>query len=117
MQVQYPDALQTMMADLKSIRKWAGFLQKTEIQFDLVNSVDELAKQARKGHLGIHLSLHVRPAQGFVWHSECAHMHLPIGQVELEFDFRREAAVMDAVADNLHVRAALCATPLSVLPA
>lgn len=45
-QVQYPDALQTMMADLGSIRKWAGFLQRTEIKFDMLSAVDELAKQA-----------------------------------------------------------------------
>ena len=30
-------------------------------------------------------------------------MHLDLGQVRMEFDFRREAAVMDAVADNLRV--------------
>lgn len=46
-QVQYPDAQQTMMTDLKSIRNWAGFLQKTEIKFDMLSAVDELAKQAR----------------------------------------------------------------------
>ncbi|BDA44687.1 probable AarF domain-containing protein kinase 1 [Coccomyxa sp. Obi] len=64
--VQYPDAQQTMMTDLSSIRRWAGFLQKTEIKFDMLSAVDELSKQ-----------------------------------VVLEFDFRREANVMDAVADNL----------------
>lgn len=46
-QVQYPDALQTMITDLRSIRNWAGFLQKTEIKFDMLNAVDELAKQVR----------------------------------------------------------------------
>ena len=45
-QVQYPDALQTMMADLSSIRTWAGFLQRTEIKFDMLSAVGELAKQA-----------------------------------------------------------------------
>ncbi|KAK9908263.1 hypothetical protein WJX75_005060 [Coccomyxa subellipsoidea] len=64
--VQYPDAQQTMMTDLTSIRRWAGFLQKTEIKFDMLSAVDELSKQ-----------------------------------VVLEFDFRREARVMDAVAENL----------------
>ncbi|EIE21462.1 ABC1-domain-containing protein [Coccomyxa subellipsoidea C-169] len=64
--VQYPDALHTMMTDLTSIRRWAGFLQKTEIKFDMLSAVDELSKQ-----------------------------------VVLEFDFRREARVMDAVAENL----------------
>jgi hypothetical protein len=44
-QVQYPDALQTMLTDLRSIRNWAGYLQKTEIKFDMVSAVDELAKQ------------------------------------------------------------------------
>ena len=44
-QVQYPDALKTMMSDLVSIRKWADFLQRTELKFDMVSAVDELAKQ------------------------------------------------------------------------
>lgn len=44
-QVQYPDAQQTMMTDLTSIRRWAGFLQKTEIKFDMLSAVDELSKQ------------------------------------------------------------------------
>ncbi len=45
LQVQYPDALHTMMTDLTSIRRWAGFLQKTEIKFDMLSAVDELSKQ------------------------------------------------------------------------
>lgn len=66
LQVQYPDALPVMMGDLKQIRRFAGIIQKLEIDFDLLSAVDELADQVR-----------------------------------LEFDFQREAAVMDAVADNL----------------
>ncbi len=46
-QVQYPDALQTMLTDLRSIRNWAGYLQKTEIKFDMLSAVDELAKQVK----------------------------------------------------------------------
>ena len=34
-----------MMTDLTSIRRWAGFLQKTEIKFDMLSAVDELSKQ------------------------------------------------------------------------
>ncbi len=34
-----------MMLDLSSIRQWAGFLQKTEIKFDMLSAVDELAGQ------------------------------------------------------------------------
>ena len=45
-QVQYPDALPTMMLDLSHIRKFSGFLQKTEIKFDLLSAIDELAAQA-----------------------------------------------------------------------
>ena len=45
--MQYPDAQQTMMTDLTSIRRWAGFLQKTEIKFDMLSAVDELSKQVR----------------------------------------------------------------------
>lgn len=69
MQVQYPNCLPTMMLDLKHIRVFAGYLRKTEIKFDLVSAVDELATQVRK-----------------------------------EFDFEREALIMDAVADNLQAR-------------
>ncbi|PRW59732.1 putative aarF domain-containing kinase 1 [Chlorella sorokiniana] len=61
--VQYPDALPTMALDLSNIRLAAAFLSKTEIKFDLVSAVDELA-----------------------------------AQIKLEFDFRREARIMDAVA-------------------
>ncbi|PSC70875.1 putative aarF domain-containing kinase 1 [Micractinium conductrix] len=61
--VQYPDALPTMSLDLSNIRLAAAFLSKTEIKFDLVSAVDELASQ-----------------------------------IKLEFDFRREARIMDAVA-------------------
>ncbi len=48
--MQYPDALQTMMSDLSSIRTWAGFLQRTEIKFDMLSAVGELAKQAGALH-------------------------------------------------------------------
>ncbi len=67
--VQYPDALPVMKLDLVSIRKWANFIGKTEIQFDLVSTVDELADQ-----------------------------------VVLEFDFVREARIMDTVSRHLKVR-------------
>ena len=52
-QVQYPDALPTMLTDLRSIRKWAGYLQKTEIKFDMLSAVDELAKQVLRQHSAI----------------------------------------------------------------
>ena len=42
-----------MLTDLRSIRKWAGYLQKTEIKFDMVSAVDELAKQVVYQHLAI----------------------------------------------------------------
>ena len=57
-----------MMGDLKQIRRFSLLLQKTEIKFDLLSAVDELATQ-----------------------------------VKLEFEFRREAKVMDTIADNLKV--------------
>lgn len=57
-----------MMGDLKQIRRFAGIIQRLEIDFDLLSAVDELADQVR-----------------------------------LEFDFDREAAVMDAIADDLQV--------------
>lgn len=67
--VQYPDAAPVMALDLVSIRKWADFISKTEIKFDLVSAVDELSDQ-----------------------------------VKLEFDFVREARIMDTVAKHLRVR-------------
>ena len=67
--VQYPAALEDMSSDLGNLRLLAAFLSKTEMDFDLVSAVDELADQIR-----------------------------------LEFDFKREARVMQAVADQLQVR-------------
>lgn len=66
MQVQYPEALPVMMGDLKQIRRFSLLIQKTEIKFDLLSAVDELA-----------------------------------AQVQMEFDFEREARIMDAIAHNL----------------
>jgi hypothetical protein len=43
--IQYPGALQTMTLDLVNLRSVSAFLQKTELQFDLVSAVDELQKQ------------------------------------------------------------------------
>lgn len=64
--IQYPNALRLMELDLSNIRLFAAFLSKTEIKFDLVSAVDELATQIR-----------------------------------LEFNFRREASIMDQIADHL----------------
>lgn len=52
-----------MSLDLKNLRLLAAFLSKTELRFDMVSAVNELAKQ-----------------------------------IKLEFDFCREARIMDAVA-------------------
>ena len=57
--------------DLGNIRLVAAFLSKTEVKFDLVSAVDELA-----------------------------------AQIKLEFDFEREAKVMDSIAEHLKVRTA-----------
>ena len=53
--MQYPNALPTMMLDLSSIRSWAGFLQKTEIKFDMLSAVDELAGQVQPNARRLHL--------------------------------------------------------------
>ena len=37
-----------MMTDLRHIRVFSAFLSKTEIKFDLVSAVDELAAQVRR---------------------------------------------------------------------
>ena len=57
------------MQDLANIRIAAAFISKTEIKFDLVSAVDELA-----------------------------------AQIKLEFDFEREAKVMDSIAEHLKVQ-------------
>lgn len=59
-----------MTLDLRNLRTLCTFLSKTEIDFDLVSAVDELATQIR-----------------------------------LEFDFKREARIMDAVAMQFEVGA------------
>ena len=56
------------LQDLANIRIAAAFLSKTELRFDLVSAVDELA-----------------------------------AQIKLEFDFEREARVMDSIAEHLKV--------------
>lgn len=56
------------LQDLGNIRLMAAFLSKTEVKFDLVSAVDELA-----------------------------------AQIKLEFDFEREAQVMDSIAEHLKV--------------
>ena len=45
--LQYPDALPLFTQDLKNIRGLAGFLTKTELQFDMVSAVDELSTQVQ----------------------------------------------------------------------
>ena len=77
--VQYPDALEIMKQDLGNLRKWAAFLSKTEIQFDLVSAVNELRKQ-----------------------------------IEFEFDFTREARVMDAIYMALQPISKRVAVPQSI---
>ena len=47
-QLQYPGSLPTMMTDLRHIRVFGAFLSRTEIKFDLVSAVDELAGQVRR---------------------------------------------------------------------
>ncbi len=77
--VQYPNALPTMSLDLSNLRVLAAFLSKTELKFDMLSAVDELAKQIR-----------------------------------LEFDFRREARIMDAVARHFEGQSDKIVVPRSV---
>ena len=77
--MQYPGSLPTMMLDLRHIRVFADYLRHTEIKFDLVSAVDELA-----------------------------------GQVRMEFDFIREAHVMDSIADHLKVDPHVDTNPLCI---
>ncbi|KAL3146246.1 hypothetical protein ABBQ32_002949 [Trebouxia sp. C0010 RCD-2024] len=77
--VQYPNSLDVMLQDLGNIRLMAAFLSKTEVKFDLVSAVDELA-----------------------------------AQIKLEFDFEREAQVMDSIAEHLKVMKSTVAVPQSI---
>jgi predicted unusual protein kinase regulating ubiquinone biosynthesis (AarF/ABC1/UbiB family) len=77
--VQYPNALPTMSLDLSNLRVLAAFLSKTELKFDMLSAVDELAKQIR-----------------------------------LEFDFRREARIMDSVARHFEGQSDKIVVPRSV---
>ena len=61
------------LQDLTNIRIAAAFLSKTELKYDLVSAVDELA-----------------------------------AQIKLEFDFQREARVMDSIAEHLKVSLQMC---------
>ncbi|KAK3258652.1 hypothetical protein CYMTET_32316 [Cymbomonas tetramitiformis] len=45
--VQYPNAEGRMMADIDNLRILSGFLQKSELKFDLVSACDELSAQLR----------------------------------------------------------------------
>ena len=58
---------------MTNIRIAAAFLSRTELKYDLVSAVDELA-----------------------------------AQIKLEFDFQREARVMDSIAEHLKVSRQTC---------
>ena len=94
MQVQYPDALQTMITDLRSIRNWAGFLQKTEIKFDMLSAVDELAKQVRqlcKLH-SVHWHCTFPCAMGYMrlmFHVECLASNINDLELQISADVPR----------------------------
>lgn len=79
--IQYPNSLPTMTMDLQSLRIWAAFLSKTEIKFDMLSAVDELAKQ-----------------------------------IKLEFDFSREARIMNAVAKQFDGLGHRILVPRSIPP-
>ena len=61
--------MHTMSLDLVNMRLASAFLQKTELKFDLVSAIAELAAQIR-----------------------------------LEFDFKREARIMDSISKQFAVR-------------
>lgn len=46
-QVQYPGAERVMMSDLRNLRTLAWFLQKFELNFDILSSLRELSKQIK----------------------------------------------------------------------
>lgn len=46
-QVQYPGAERVMMSDLRNLKVLAWFLQKFELDFDILSSLRELSKQIK----------------------------------------------------------------------
>lgn len=46
-QVQYPGAERVMMSDLRNLKVLAWFLQKFELNFDILSSLKELSKQIK----------------------------------------------------------------------
>lgn len=46
-QVQYPGAERVMMSDLRNLKTLAWFLQKFELNFDILSSLKELSKQIK----------------------------------------------------------------------
>lgn len=46
-QVQYPGAERVMMSDLRNLKALAWFLQKFELNFDILSSLRELSKQIK----------------------------------------------------------------------
>lgn len=95
-----------MSLDLSNVRLAAAFLSKTEIKFDMVSAVDELAAQVQAAI--------AQTCLGGVWHCLPPNVHsaveaeqcpprLLLFQIRLEFDFCREARIMDAVARQFQV--------------
>lgn len=46
-QVQYPGAERVMMSDLRNLKTLAWFLQKFELNFDILSSLRELSRQIK----------------------------------------------------------------------
>lgn len=46
-QVQYPGAERVMMSDLRNLKALAWFLQKFELNFDILSSLKELSRQIK----------------------------------------------------------------------
>jgi predicted unusual protein kinase regulating ubiquinone biosynthesis (AarF/ABC1/UbiB family) len=44
-QVQHPGVQELMMTDIRNLKTFAAYLQKTDIKFDLVSVVQEVEKQ------------------------------------------------------------------------
>ena len=86
--VQRAGALELMLEDLTNIRLAASFLQRTELNFDLVSAV---GKRESGGVWGRPPTTRRRPPPTSPPADELA------AQIRLEFDFVREAAVGDEI--------------------
>lgn len=95
-----------MMTDIRNQKVFASFLQRFDVQFDLISILDELEEQVLAFYLFIisRFSCSMYTLGDF---QQSQLFLLPdmflLLQVEFEFDFVREAKSMDRISESLNV--------------